>query len=184
MTMQIDISGHLIKDIRYIESPNYDDRPDGATPDLIVIHGISVPAGCYGGEGIEKLFTCKLSHADGEQLYAELGKLRVSAHLVIRRDGEVLQFVPFDKSAWHAGESRYHGRERCNDFSIGIELEGSDWDAYERVQYDRLCAITRALLATYPTLSAEDITGHSDIAPGRKSDPGPHFDWRLFRSAL
>ncbi len=183
MRMQINTSSHLIEDIRHIKSPNHDDRPHGATADLIVIHGISVPAGCYGGEGIEKLFTRTLAPADGT-IYAELGALRVSAHLVIRRDGEVLQFVPFNKRAWHAGESDYRGRKRCNDFSIGIELEGSDWDAYEPIQYDRLGEITRALLDAYPTLSAHNVTGHSDIAPARKTDPGPHFDWQLFRNAL
>ena len=182
--IQIDTSKHLIKGIRYVASPHCDDRPDETTPDLVVVHCISVPAGLYGGSQIEKLFTGTLSPKDGDEVYAELGDMRVSAHLLIRRDGELLQFVPFDKRAWHAGESNYCGRKMCNDFSIGIELEGCDRDVYEQVQYDRLREVTRALLNAYPTLSTEHIVGHSDIAPLRKTDPGPKFDWQLFRKGL
>lgn len=191
--MRIDAESHLLAGARYVPSPNADERPEGFAPELIVIHAISVPPGEYGGDGVERLFTNTLE-APGAQasaaareetraFYREVRDLRVSAHLFIRRDGGVVQFVPFDKRAWHCGVSRYRGRERCNDFSIGIELEGGDLEPYEEAQYERLRDVLRALLDAYPTLAAERVAGHSDIAPGRKTDPGDFFDWGRLTAA-
>jgi AmpD protein len=168
---------------RHLTSPNSDQRPDGEMPGLLVIHGISLPPGEYGGPWIDALFTNNLD-PQAHPYFAEIHQLRVSSHLLIRRDGELVQYVPFDKRAWHAGVSSYQGRACCNDFSIGIELEGTDAGAYEMVQYQVLAESVAALLAAYPALSAERITGHSDIAPGRKSDPGSHFDWHYFQRLL
>jgi len=168
---------------RFVASPNHDERPDSEPPSLLVIHGISLPPGEYGGPWIDALFTNKLD-PEAHPYFADIHQLRVSSHLLIRRDGELVQYVPFDKRAWHAGVSSYNGRERCNDFSIGIELEGSDDEPYEAAQYRVLAECVGALLAAYPELSAERITGHSDIAPGRKTDPGPHFDWPYFHHLL
>jgi AmpD protein len=145
-----------------------------------VIHGISLPPGVFGGPGIEQLFTNRLDPRE-HPYYAALAGLRVSSHFVIRRDGALVQFVPCGKRAWHAGVSAWRGRECCNDFSIGVELEGADDQPYEAAQYGRLGALTRALTARYPIA---DIVGHSDIAPGRKTDPGPHFDWPRYRASL
>ena len=187
--MKIDGENHLLTGARYVPSPNADERPAGVVPELIVIHGISVPPGEYGGNGVERLFTNALEAPDDEtreevrEFYREVAGLRVSAHLFIRRDGEVVQFVPFDKRAWHCGESRYQGREQCNDFSIGIELEGSDFEVYEQPQYERLSDVLRALMETYPALDAARVVGHSDIAPGRKTDPGDFFDWGRLAAA-
>jgi AmpD protein len=166
-----------------VESPNCDERPAGAEPELIVIHGISLPPGQYGGPWIDALFTNTLD-PDAHPYFAGIHQLRVSAHLLIRRDGEVVQYVPFHRRAWHAGASHYAGRERCNDFSVGIELEGSDDEPYEPVQYVRLADIITALERAYPHLSRERLVGHSDIAPGRKSDPGPAFLWQILHSRL
>lgn len=167
---------------RRCPSPNCDARPAGAVPELIVIHGISLPPGTFGGDEIEALF-CNRLDFDAHPYFREIRGLKVSAHLLVRRDGDVLQFVPLDRRAWHAGESRFRGRTCCNDFSIGIELEGEDETPYEAVQYDRLAALIRALCAAYPTLSPRCIAGHCDISPGRKTDPGPAFDWmRLYDS--
>lgn len=174
--MRVDIASGLLDAARQNPSPNCDARPAGSEPELIVIHGISLPPGEFGGPWIDALFTNSLDPT-AHRYFAEIHTLRVSAHLLIRRTGEVVQYVPFHQRAWHAGKSSYGGRERCNDFSIGIELEGSDEAPYEAVQYRRLGAVVAALLAAYPTLSATRIAGHSDIAPGRKSDPGPHFHW-------
>lgn len=168
---------------RRVPSPNFDERPSGAVAELLVIHGISLPPGEYGGPWIDALFTNRLD-PQAHPYFAEIQQLRVSSHLLIRRDGEVVQYVPFDRRAWHAGLSSYRGRERCNDFSIGIELEGTDREPYAEVQYQRLAESVAALLAAYPELSPGRITGHSDIAPGRKSDPGPHFDWHHFQRLL
>jgi N-acetyl-anhydromuramoyl-L-alanine amidase len=158
---------------RFIASPNYDERAPGTVIDLIVIHSISLPPGEFGGRGIVDLFT---NHLDpgAHPYYATIRALRVSAHLLVRRDGELLQFVPCTLRAWHAGVSSWRGRERCNDFSIGIELEGADDIPFTDAQYDVLVPLVRLLRAAYPIT---DIVGHSDIAPGRKTDPGPHFDW-------
>jgi len=164
-------------------SPNCDARPEEGVVDLIVVHGISLPPGEFGGGWIDALFTNTLE-ADAHPYFREIAGLEVSAHVLIRRDGEVVQYVPFDRRAWHAGQSCYEGRERCNDFSIGIELEGCDDQAYEAVQYKALADICRALLAAYPALTPQRIVGHCDIAPGRKTDPGPSFDWARLRSLL
>lgn len=172
----------LIEGVRYIASPNCDEREAGEIS-LLVVHNISLPPGQFGGPGVEQLFTNTLNPNE-HPYYEGIHQLKVSAHAFIRRDGEVVQFVPFQKRAWHAGVSSYQGRERCNEFSIGIELEGTDTQAYEAVQYQRLVELVLALLEAYPGLSTERITGHSEIAPGRKSDPGPHFDWDHFRKLL
>ncbi len=181
--MRVDSTTGIMEEARYLASPNCDQRPDNEAPSLVVIHGISLPPGEYGGPWIDALFTNSLD-PEAHPYFADIHQLRVSSHLLIRREGELVQYVPFDKRAWHAGVSTYGGRERCNDFSIGIELEGSDDEPYEAAQYRVLAECVAALLATYPELSVERITGHSDIAPGRKTDPGPHFDWPRFRQLL
>lgn len=163
-------------------SPHHDCRPEEETPSLLVVHNISLPPGEFGGPWIDALFAGTLD-PDAHPYFAGIAHLRVSAHCLIRRDGEIVQYVPFDKRAWHAGVSTYQGRERCNDFSIGIELEGTDTLPYTDEQYRQLVAITRALIPLYPQIAA-NITGHSDIAPARKTDPGPAFDWTRFREAL
>jgi len=168
-------SGHLTQ-ARQVASPNFDARPGAIAPDLIVVHGISMPPNEFGGPWIDALFTNSLP-VDAHPHFKEVVDLRVSSHLLIRRDGEVVQYVPFDQRAWHAGASNYCGRERCNDFSIGIELEGSDDVAYEPVQYRVLAETVKVLCRAYPSLSNERVVGHSDIAPGRKTDPGEAFDW-------
>ncbi len=180
--MTIDPQGWLAG-ARRVPSPNQDARPPGCAPELIVVHNISLPPGRFGGPYIEALFTNRLDPA-AHPYFATLAGLRVSAHLLLRRDGEAVQFVPFGRRAWHAGVSCWAGRERCNDFSIGIELEGTDEGPYTDAQYQRLTAVTAALLRHYPRLSARAIVGHCDIAPGRKTDPGPGFDWARFRAAL
>jgi N-acetyl-anhydromuramoyl-L-alanine amidase len=172
----MNIINHLLNAARFIPSPNHDQRPSPDDLFLIVIHCISLPPGEFGTEGVTQLFTNTLAPAE-HPYYAGIAHLRVSAHLLIRRTGELIQYVPFDRRAWHAGVSCYQGRAVCNDFSIGIELEGTDDSAYEAIQYDRLHAVIAALLAHYPTLSREHITGHEHIAPGRKTDPGPFFEW-------
>lgn len=181
--MWVEHATGLLNGARYLASPNCDDRPAGEQPSLLVIHGISLPPGEYGGPWIDALFTNTLD-PQAHPYFAGIHQLRVSSHLLIRRDGEVVQYVPFHQRAWHAGVSSYQGRERCNDFSIGIELEGCDEEPYAAVQYQRLAACVAALLAAYPGLSRKRITGHSDIAPGRKSDPGPHFHWHHFHRLL
>lgn len=165
--------------VRRVPSPHYDDRPTGEAPSLLVVHNISLPPGEFGGPYIDQLFTGTLN-ADEHPYFATIRQLRVSAHCLIRRDGEIVQYVPFDKRAWHAGVSRFEGRERCNDFSIGIELEGADTLPFTAAQYDQLSAVTRLLARRYP-ITPERITGHSDIAPGRKTDPGPAFDWTRYQ---
>jgi N-acetyl-anhydromuramoyl-L-alanine amidase len=167
----------LIKGARLIASPNCDDRPRGCAVDLLVIHHISLPPGEFGGPGILQLFTNALDPA-AHPYFETIAGTKVSTHFLIRRDGKLLQFVPCAKRAWHAGESSWKGRSRCNDFSIGIELEGTGAAPFTTLQYRRLAALTRALQARYPI---RDIVGHSDIAPGRKTDPGPHFDWERYR---
>lgn len=168
---------------RRVPSPNCEPRPDSCAPELLVIHNISLPPGQFGGTAIEALF-CNCLDWDAHPFYDEIRGLRVSAHLLIRRDGEVVQFVSFDERAWHAGQSCFEGRENCNDFSIGIELEGTDHDPYTAEQYGALVAVTRGLLAAYAGLTPARIVGHADIAPGRKTDPGPAFDWQRLREGL
>ena len=168
---------------RFIASPNCDERPEGSVVELVVIHNISLPPGEFGGDGIERLFTNRLD-PDAHPYFAEIYQLRVSSHFLIRRDGSLVQFVACAQRAWHAGVSSWRGRERCNDFSIGIELEGSDHVAFEASQYQSLATTVACLIDTYPSLSEKHVAGHSDIAPGRKTDPGPFFDWQRFRTLL
>ena len=170
----------IITPARQCPSPNRDARPAGAEPELVVLHGISLPPGRFGGPEIEALFTNTLDF-DAHPYFREIRGLEVSAHLLLRRDGALIQFVPFTKRAWHAGDSCFRGRHRCNDFSIGIELEGEDETPYDDRQYEALENVLRAIFAAYPAVSAREVAGHCDIAPGRKVDPGPAFDWlRLY----
>jgi AmpD protein len=175
-------SGHLTQ-ARQVASPNYDARPDGSTLDLIVVHGISLPPNEFGGPEIDQLFTNTLRW-DTHPYFKKIEGLKASTHLLIRRDGELVQYVAFKDRAWHAGASNYGGRERCNDFSIGIELEGADDLAYEPAQYRVLAEAIKALCKTYPSLSSDRIAGHSDIAPGRKTDPGVAFDWSRLKALI
>jgi N-acetyl-anhydromuramoyl-L-alanine amidase len=179
----MNITRHLLTEAAQIISPNFDDRPDANDISLLVIHCISLPPGEFGTDCITQLF-CNQLDPDGHPYFKEIHQLKVSSHLVIKRSGEITQYVPFDKRAWHAGQSTYQGRERCNDFSIGIELEGTETTPYREAQYVELAAVTKALLAIYPGLSTDRITGHSDIAPGRKTDPGNSFDWQKFYCLL
>jgi N-acetyl-anhydromuramoyl-L-alanine amidase len=181
--LQVDGATGLLVGVRQVLSPNFDARPAGAAADLIVIHGISLPPGEYGGPWIDQLFTRCLP-GDAHPFFSQVAALRVSSHALVRRTGELVQYVPFTARAWHAGESEYCGRRTCNDFSIGIELEGVDDRPYEDAQYESLALLISLLLVTYPTLHREDIVGHSDIAPGRKTDPGPAFDWPRLRKAI
>lgn len=173
----------LLDAARFVPSPNCDARPEPVDIGLLVIHNISLPPQQFGGPHIEALFTNCLD-PDAHPFFREVHSLEVSSHLLIRRDGELVQYVPFHRRAWHAGRSCFGGRERCNDFSIGIELEGADDVAYEAVQYARLADVTRALMRTYPGITRERIVGHCDIAPGRKTDPGPAFEWGRYFDAL
>jgi AmpD protein len=179
-TYRIDSESGLVQEARQCPSPNCDDRPDDATPRLLVIHSISLPPGRFGGPEIEQLFTNRLDW-DAHPYFGEIRGLEVSSHLLIRRDGELLQFVPLTRRAWHAGESTFRGVNCCNDYSIGIELEGEDDTPYSDRQYEVLTGISRAILSAYPAISGREIAAHSDIAPRRKTDPGPAFDWlRLY----
>ena len=164
-------------------SPNCDDRPAGVLPALIVVHGISLPPGQFGGPYIDQLFTNTLDPA-GHPYFQEIAGLKVSSHLLIRRSGDVVQYVPLPRRAWHAGKSSYRGRHRCNDFSVGIELEGTDDQAYTQAQYRRLATVIRVLRRGVPSLAQAPIVGHSDVAPGRKTDPGSAFDWARLRALL
>jgi N-acetyl-anhydromuramoyl-L-alanine amidase len=177
------INQHWLSQASRIPSPNFDDRIDPNDISLIVIHCISLPPGKFGNACIDQLF-CNQLNPDEHPYFKEIHQLTVSSHLVIKRSGEVVQYVPFDKRAWHAGQSSYEGRERCNDYSIGIELEGTETVPYTEAQYLELVAVVKTLLDAYPSLSAERITGHSDIAPGRKTDPGESFDWQKFYCLL
>ncbi len=180
--LRFDITTGLFPDARQTPSPNCDDRPIEAGIDLIVVHGISLPPGEFGGPWINALFTNTLDPT-AHPYFRNIQHLRVSTHLLIRRDGELVQYVPLQRRAWHAGQSCFAGRERCNDFSIGIELEGTDTIPYTAAQYRRLAAVIATLLTHYPALSPERIVGHCDIAPGRKTDPGPAFDWSRLRQS-
>ncbi len=167
--------------VRQQASPYCDVRPCSNDISLLVIHGISLPPGCFGGNAIDALF-CGQLEGNGDPRLSALSGLRVSAHLLIRRDGEITQYVSFLRRAWHAGQSSFDGRQACNDYSIGIELEGCDDLAYEDSQYQQLVRVSRALMAAYPAINKDRIVAHSEIAPGRKTDPGPAFDWqRYFR---
>jgi len=173
----------LLLGTRQVLSPHFDARPTGQLPELIIIHGISLPPGEYGGPWIDRLF-CGNLPAGAHPFFSTIEGLRVSAHALIRRDGSVSQYVPFHARAWHAGVSEWQGRSACNDFSIGIELEGADTEPYEPAQYRTLVALISALLRAYPSLSSDRLVGHSDVAPGRKTDPGLSFDWTRLRAEL
>lgn len=179
----VDTGSGLIAPARLCLSPNRDERPNEHAPDAIILHGISLPPGEFGGGAIEALFLNQLDW-DAHPYFEEIRGTEVSAHLLIRRDGEIVQFVRFTERAWHAGVSRFRGRSRCNDFSIGIELEGDDDTPYDERQYPVLINVLQALIEAYPVISAREIVGHSDIAPGRKTDPGPAFDWPRLYDAL
>jgi AmpD protein len=179
----VTLSSGLLRAARQQPSPNCDARPEGVLPELIVVHGISLPPGEFGGPWIDRLFTNCLD-PDAHPYFREICELRVSSHFLIRRDGELVQYVPVDQRAWHAGESRFAGRERCNDFSVGIELEGLDEAPYSEAQYRQLATLIATLRATVASLRRAPVVGHSDIAPGRKTDPGPAFDWQLLARLL
>ena len=177
------IQNHLITKIEHILSPNFNFRPNEDDISLIVIHNISLPPNQFTGDYITQLF-CNQLDPEAHIFFKEIYQLTVSAHLLIRREGHIIQYVPFNKRAWHAGQSNYQGRENCNDFSIGIELEGTDTIAYTEQQYLSLTKIIQLLIKTYPHLSKSRITGHSDIAPERKTDPGKSFSWSLLFQLL
>jgi len=181
--MEIDRKSGRLVNAQFVESPNQDARPAGVEPELVVVHGISLPPGELGGEWIDRLFTNRLDPG-AHPYFQEIAHLRVSAHVLIRRDGEVVQYVPFHRRAWHAGVSSWEGRERVNDFAVGIELEGADDVPYEEAQYRRLAELIQALSRIYPAITPEHVVGHSDVAPGRKTDPGPSFDWTKLRDLL
>lgn len=178
--LQVDLATHRLRQVQYIPSPNCDERPDDEAISLVVVHGISLPPGQFGGQGVEQLFTNQLNPTE-DPYYQTIAHLKVSAHLFINRRGQVTQFVPFDKRAWHAGASRYQQRDKCNDFSIGIELEGTDKTPYTASQYHALRNVIKALLQAYPSIPQAAVTGHEHIAPGRKTDPGPYFMWSAIR---
>lgn len=172
----IDPTHGLMPSVPYLASTHCDERPVNEQIDMLVIHGISLPPGHFGGSHIEHFFCGKLN-PERHPYFLTIATQRVSSHLLIKREGSVIQFVPFTKRAWHAGVSFFQGRENCNDFSIGIELEGTDDLPYEKIQYQKLANIINVLMMTYPSITRDRVVGHSDIAPGRKTDPGPNFDW-------
>ncbi len=181
-TPGIDAEGWLSQAHRR-NSPNYNERPPGCEVELLVVHGISLPPGEFGGPAIDALFLNRLD-PDGHPSFSAIADLRVSAHLLIRRNGELWQYVSLFKSAWHAGHSVFAGREACNDFSLGVELEGTDLLPYSRAQYQRLAEVIGLCRQHWPILEQNRIVGHSDIAPGRKTDPGPAFDWKHLHALL
>jgi len=170
------IEEHWVREAKRVPSPNYNERPEGVDISLVVVHAISLPPNEFGGPYIDDFFQNRLQ---GEHpFFQEIAEFQVSAHFLIRRNGDLHQYVGCDKRAWHAGQSQWQGRENCNDFSIGIELEGADHIPYEVVQYERLAALIIALQNAYPSIRGQDhVVGHCHIAPGRKTDPGPAFDW-------
>lgn len=180
--VQLDPEGWIAR-VERLPSPNCDARPAGSEPDLLVIHAISLPPGCFGGNFIADLF-CNRLDVTRHPFFHSLEGLKVSAHLLVRRGGEMMQFVALPDRAWHAGKSSFQGRTACNDFSIGIELEGDDHTAFEPIQYAVLAGLIRAIVRRYPRITPERIVGHSDIAPGRKTDPGPCFDWGHLHALL
>ncbi len=183
MELALDEDSGWLQGVRRVPSPNFDARPAGCRVELVVVHGISLPPGEFGGAHVDALFTNTLDPG-AHAYFAEIASLRVSAHLFIDRSGELTQYVPLHRRAWHAGESCFEDRQRCNDFSIGIELEGADHLPYEDIQYQELARVIRMLIHRWPDITAERIVGHSDIAPGRKTDPGPTFDWTRLRRLI
>jgi AmpD protein len=163
-----------------VPSPNCDDRPAGAAVSLLIVHSISLPPGEYGGDAIERLFTNRLDPR-AHPYFEDIASLKVSSHFLVRRDGELVQFVPVERRAWHAGVSSWRGRECCNDFSVGVELEGTEDGPFEELQYEKLSLLITSLRRSLPL---RDIAAHSDVAPGRKTDPGAHFDWARVLAAL
>jgi AmpD protein len=181
--LRVDVASGWLIPVRRVESPNCDPRPPGVETDLIVVHGISLPPGEFGGPWIDRLF-CNTLPPEAHPYFAQIWEMKVSTHVLIDRKGELTQYVPFNLRAWHAGPSSYAGRDACNDFSIGIELEGTDSSVYEERQYHVLAHLIVLLCRAYPTLSPLRLVGHSDIAPGRKTDPGPAFDWPRLRTLV
>ena len=174
---------HYLDGAEQVQSPNYNERPSEEEISLLVIHNISLPPGRYGGGYIEQFFQNQLPVAV-DPFFEEIKELQVSSHLLIERTGRIVQFVPFSKRAWHAGISEYQGRDGCNDFSLGIELEGTDDEPYTDIQYKQLAEVTLAIQKRYPAITLDRIVGHCDIAPIRKTDPGPAFDWQKYRSLV
>ena len=183
MDFALEADGDWLRGVRRMPSPNCDERPPDSRVELLVVHNISLPPGEFGGGYVDALFTNTLDSA-AHAYFAGIASLRVSAHLLIDRQGSITQYVPFSRRAWHAGESCFQDRECCNDFSVGIELEGTDELPYEDLQYKRLAAVARALMQAWPEITPARIVGHSDIAPHRKTDPGPAFDWTRFRRMI
>lgn len=181
--MRLDRDAGLVEGADFRSSPNFDQRPKGVPISLVVVHGISLPPGEFGGPWIDALFTNTLD-ATAHPFFAEIAGMRVSSHLLIRRDGSLVQYVPLGKRAWHAGVSSFQGRESCNDFSIGIELEGTDDIPYEDAQYRQLADLVSLLMESFPEITPARVVGHSDVAPGRKTDPGAAFDWDYFHLLL
>lgn len=177
------LTAHWVDQARHLPSPNAGERPDAADIRLIIVHNISLPPGCFGGPHVDEFFTNRLDPS-AHPYFGEIADLRVSSHFLIGRDGALTQYVACDRRAWHAGASCWRGRENCNDFAIGIELEGADDIPYEQAQYDRLTELTLLLQSAYPGIAPDAVVGHEDVAPGRKTDPGPAFDWRRFRDRL
>ena len=177
------INAGLLTEAEWCPSPNYDERPEPVDISLLVVHNISLPPGQF-GTGCVRDFFCNQLDPERDPYFSAIAGMTVSAHLLIERDGRIIQFVNFNDRAWHAGQSLYEGRKRCNDFSIGIELEGTDDQPYTPVQYQQLADVTKALITTYPSMTAERIAGHQHIAPGRKTDPGEAFDWGFFKGLL
>tara|TARA_B100000965_G_scaffold341377_1_gene310162 strand:- start:946 stop:1485 length:540 start_codon:yes stop_codon:yes gene_type:complete len=179
----MEIDNHLFRDIKFLKSPNFNDRPDRENISLIVIHSISLPPNKYGGTYVEDFFMNRLNIRD-DKSFQEIKDMKVSSHLYIKRTGEMIQFVPFNKRAWHAGDSVFNGVHNCNDFSIGIELEGSDSDIFTEDQYNSLIKATKEIIKEYPLIKKDCITGHSNIAPERKTDPGNKFNWGKFLQSV
>ena len=179
----MEIENHIFKNLQFLKSPNYNDRPNQEEIRLIIIHSISLPPKKYGNKYVEDFFLNKLPISE-DKYFEEIKDLKVTSHIYIKRDGEAIQFVPLNKRAWHAGESSFNGVSDCNNFSIGIELEGSDDDLYSEEQYKILIDITSEIIEKYPLIKKDCVVGHSDVSPGRKSDPGDKFDWKRFLEAL
>jgi AmpD protein len=169
--------------VKFIASPNFNERPLNTQIELLVIHSISLPPGIYTGTGVIDFF-CNNLNLSSHEYYEQIQNLKVSAHLFIKRNGEIIQFVPFSYRAWHAGESYFNHKINCNDFSIGIELEGTDFEEFEDNQYASLSVCTQAIIQAYPAISSQNIVGHHDIAPTRKTDPGPYFDWARYQASF
>ena len=179
----MEIENHIIKNIKFVNSPNFNERPKNTKISLIVIHSISLPPNVYGNNYVEDFFMNKLIISDHDY-FQEIQDMRVSSHLYIKRTGETIQFVPFNMRAWHAGDSSYKGIDDCNNYSIGIELEGTDDDVFSNHQYEKLIQISKQIIKNYPEINKDKIVGHSEISPGRKTDPGDKFEWNKYLNAL